>query len=211
MKVKKSDVKQESSLRKAVKNVKQILKKKKVEPKVEVIKKVIKQGKDLRRKTKIPVGIVYIGHIPHGFYEEQMKDYFSQFGKVTRVRVARSKKNGRSRGYGYVEFAHPEVAEIAAKTMNNYLMCGRLIKANYIPPEKQHKRYFMGTNWSVKNYAKLTRRRKEIRSNRNLNLNKKKDKKLVERYLTKLASIERKLKTKGIEMKITPVDVPEVK
>lgn len=37
-------------------------------------------------------GIVYIGHIPHGFYEEQMKDYFKQFGKVIRVRVARSKR-----------------------------------------------------------------------------------------------------------------------
>lgn len=37
-------------------------------------------------------GIVYIGHIPHGFYEEQMKNYFKQFGKVTRVRVARSKR-----------------------------------------------------------------------------------------------------------------------
>lgn len=36
-------------------------------------------------------GIVYIGHLPHGFYEEQMQDYFKQFGKVTRVRVARSK------------------------------------------------------------------------------------------------------------------------
>ena len=26
--------------------------------------------------------MVYLGHIPHGFYEEQMKGYFSQFGDV---------------------------------------------------------------------------------------------------------------------------------
>lgn len=36
-------------------------------------------------------GIVYLGHIPHGFYEEQMTEYFTQFGKVTRVRVVRSR------------------------------------------------------------------------------------------------------------------------
>ena len=37
-------------------------------------------------------GVVYIGHLPHGFYEEQMTGYFSQFGAVTKVRVARNRK-----------------------------------------------------------------------------------------------------------------------
>ena len=37
-------------------------------------------------------GAIYVGHIPHGFYEEQMKKYFSQFGTVTGVHMARSTK-----------------------------------------------------------------------------------------------------------------------
>ena len=37
-------------------------------------------------------GVLYIGRIPHGFYEDQMKEYFSQFGNVTRLRIARNKK-----------------------------------------------------------------------------------------------------------------------
>ena len=37
-------------------------------------------------------GVVYIGHIPHGFYERQMKNYFAQFGQVKRLRISRSKK-----------------------------------------------------------------------------------------------------------------------
>ena len=37
-------------------------------------------------------GVLYIGRIPHGFYEDQMKEYFSQFGNVTRLRMARNKK-----------------------------------------------------------------------------------------------------------------------
>lgn len=37
-------------------------------------------------------------------------------------------QTGRSCGYGYVEFFRPEVAKIAAETMNNYLMNGRLVK-----------------------------------------------------------------------------------
>lgn len=40
-------------------------------------------------------GVVYIGHIPHGFYEEAMNGFFKQFGDVIRVRISRSKKSGR--------------------------------------------------------------------------------------------------------------------
>lgn len=67
-----------------------------------------KKGKDNKRKGKggsvVPVGpagepsgVVRIGHIPHGFYEEAMNGFFKQFGDVIRVRISRSKKSGRSK------------------------------------------------------------------------------------------------------------------
>ena len=37
-------------------------------------------------------GAIYVGHIPHGFYEQEMRKYFSQFGTVTSVYMARSAK-----------------------------------------------------------------------------------------------------------------------
>lgn len=40
---------------------------------------------------------LYLGRIPHGFYEEQMKEYFGQFGDVTRLRLARNPKVSRLR------------------------------------------------------------------------------------------------------------------
>lgn len=48
--------------------------------------------RQFKMRKSMNTGIVYVGHIPHGFYEEQMEDYFKQFGKITRVRVARSKR-----------------------------------------------------------------------------------------------------------------------
>ena len=36
--------------------------------------------------------MLYLGRIPHGFYEEEMKAYFSQFGDISRLRLARNKK-----------------------------------------------------------------------------------------------------------------------
>jgi nucleolar protein 15 len=37
-------------------------------------------------------GVVYLSHIPKGFYEEEMYSYFSQFGRVTRLNLVKSKK-----------------------------------------------------------------------------------------------------------------------
>jgi len=82
--------------------------------------------------------VIWIGSIPHGFYEEQMKAYFSQFGKVGRVRLSRSKKTGRSRGFAYVEFKddtkqklHQVAADVVSAT-HNMLLLGYIMKCKPI-------------------------------------------------------------------------------
>jgi len=81
-------------------------------------------------------GVVYLSNVPHGFYENQMFKFFSQFGKVTNVRLGRSKKTGNFKGYAFVEFRFADVAKIVAESMNNYLMHEKLMKAKVVPPEK---------------------------------------------------------------------------
>ena len=55
-------------------------------------------------------GIIYIGHLPKGFEEDELKKFFTQFGKITKTRVSRSKKTGRTKGYAFIEFSDKEVA-----------------------------------------------------------------------------------------------------
>lgn len=85
---------------------------------------------------------MYIKHLPHGFYEEQLRGFFSQFGEITRLRLARSTKTLNSKGYAFIEFRYPEVAEIAADSINNYLMFKNIIKTRYIPPGDIRHDYF---------------------------------------------------------------------
>lgn len=104
--------------------------------------------------------MVLVQRLPHGFFEQQLRQYFSQFGRVTRVRMGRSERTGNSRGFAFVEFEYPEVAQVAAETMDNYLMFQKVVKAKYIPPEKQAFNYFRTsvkrvTN-KVRNGVKLT-------------------------------------------------------
>jgi RNA recognition motif-containing protein len=89
--------------------------------------------------------VICLSHIPFGFFEEQMKKFFSQFGTVLRLRLSRAKRSGRSRGYAFVEFDDTEVAQIVAETMNDYLMYGRRLKCEVIPPEKVHPSTFLGS------------------------------------------------------------------
>lgn len=95
--------------------------------------------------SRLNPGVIYVGHLPRGLFEPQLKSYFEQFGKVLRLRLSRSKKTGGSKGYAFVEFDCDEVAKIVAETMNNYLMGERLIKCHVIPPEKVHEKLFVGS------------------------------------------------------------------
>ncbi|ODM22328.1 hypothetical protein SI65_03174 [Aspergillus cristatus] len=108
-----------------------------------ILKKQKKAAEEGENQTP---GTVYIGRIPHGFYEYQMRAYFSQFGEITRLRLSRNRITGRSKHYAFVEFASSAVARIAAETMDNYLMFGHILKCKYIPSEQLHPDIWKGAN-----------------------------------------------------------------
>lgn len=85
-----------------------------------------------------------------------MKAYFSQFGDVTRLRLARNRKvgiprllrfclrplitrqiirkqTGASKHFAYIEMSSKAVAEITAETMNNYLLMGHILQCHVRP------------------------------------------------------------------------------
>lgn len=110
-----------------------------------------------------PRGVLYVGHIPEGFFEPQMKKFFAQFGKVTRLRISRSKKNAKSKGYGFVEFEQESVAKIVAETMQGYLLFDKTLVCHLLPKEKQHPMLFKGYRRRMVN-SEGVRRKKHIQA-----------------------------------------------
>ncbi|OCF43198.1 hypothetical protein I317_02905 [Kwoniella heveanensis CBS 569] len=102
--------------------------------------------KKAAKKKGEPKGTIFLGRIPHGFYEEQMKEYFSQFGDVSRLRLARNRKTGASKHYAYIEFSSQSVAEIVADTMNNYLLSGHILKCQALAEDEVHPQLWVGAN-----------------------------------------------------------------
>lgn len=86
--------------------------------------------------------MIKLNNIPHGFYEEQMRSYFSQFGKVRNVLLVRSRKTHKSRGFGFVEFILPQVAKAAAEAMHNYLFFNQVLKCRQMDRKDLPKNLF---------------------------------------------------------------------
>lgn len=93
-------------------------------------------------ESKHERGVVYFSHIPHGFYEKEMRSFLSQFGTVTNLKIGRSVRTGRAKGYAFVEFLYHDVAKIVAETMNNYLMFEKLVKCEIVPTAKVSRAMF---------------------------------------------------------------------
>lgn len=105
-------------------------------------------------------GVVYVGRIPHGFYETEMRQYFSQFGTITKLRLSRNRKTGRSKHFAFLEFESTEVAKIVAEAMDNYLMFGHILKCKFVERDAVHPETFKGANkrFHVAPYNKMEKR-----------------------------------------------------
>lgn len=105
-------------------------------------------------------GVVYVGRIPHGFYEHEMKEYFKQFGPILKIRLSRNKKTGASRHIAWIQFESSTVAEIVAKTMDNYLLFNHILKVKVVPDEQLSANIWKGAN---KRFKKIPWNRMEAR------------------------------------------------
>ena len=86
--------------------------------------------------------VLYIGHLPFGFFEDELRGFFSQYGKVRNVKVARSSRSTRCKGYGWVQFAEPHVAAIAAKAMDGYMLFRKKLVVKVLPADQVGKKLF---------------------------------------------------------------------
>lgn len=109
--------------------------------------------------SEIKSRVIYIGRIPHGFYEDQMAGFFGQFGTITRLRMSRNKKTGKPKHFAFLEFESPEVAAIVAECMHNYLLFSSILQVRLVPPEKIHPTTWVGANrkFHVVNRSKMAR------------------------------------------------------
>uniref|UniRef100_A0A182RGV5 RRM domain-containing protein n=1 Tax=Anopheles funestus TaxID=62324 RepID=A0A182RGV5_ANOFN len=149
-------------------------------------------------------GMIFIKHLPKGFNEAQLREFFRQFGAVAGVYLARSMRTQHCKGYGYVLFHYHEVAEIAASAVNNYMMFGRVLKATVLPRRMTRVPRNFGRACNSKGELSSACRkwlnRKVSRANRYLGPQARLER--VSKQMKRLNRAERKLREAGIELPV---------
>lgn len=124
-----------------------LVKKRKAHSKAQKERPGVAVAPERKKSVVVPGGaVVYVGRIPHGFFEEEMRAYFGQFGEITRLRLSRNRTTGASRHYAFIEFRHLAVAKIVAETMDGYLLFNHLLQVRVLPEEQVHQELFKGAN-----------------------------------------------------------------
>lgn len=80
--------------------------------------------------------------------DDQLRALFAEFGEVTSASVISDRFTGRSKGFGFVEFASEEAAKAAIDAMANKEVDGRALVVNVARPkaERPERRSFGGGN-----------------------------------------------------------------
>jgi len=73
---------------------------------------------------------VFVGNIPHGTTEEQMKEYFEDVGTVLSFRIVYDRETGNPKGYGFAEYADTEMAQCAIRNLNGREFNGRILRVD---------------------------------------------------------------------------------
>ncbi len=88
---------------------------------------------------------LYVGNLAYNLTEEQIREFFSQAGKVETVSLITDKYSGRAKGFGFVEMATDEEATKAIEQLNGQTLAERQIVVNEArPPQKREGGYSSG-------------------------------------------------------------------
>lgn len=80
---------------------------------------------------------IYVGNLPYSITSDQLATIFGAYGDVIDAIVITDKMSGRSKGFGFVEFADEKAAEKAIKEMHEKEYEGRKLVVNVARPQVQ--------------------------------------------------------------------------
>jgi RNA recognition motif-containing protein len=80
---------------------------------------------------------LYVGNLDYSVTQDDLRKHFSEAGDVTDAVVITHRDTGRSKGFGFVEFAKDEEAQKAIELFNNKDFNGRTIVVNEARPKQE--------------------------------------------------------------------------
>jgi RNA recognition motif-containing protein len=77
---------------------------------------------------------LYVGNLPYQLTTDELRDFFAGAGQVTDAAIIMDRDTGRSKGFGFVEFANEEDANRAQTMFNGAQLHNRTLKVDLAKP-----------------------------------------------------------------------------
>ena len=74
---------------------------------------------------------IYVSNISQQMAEQDIRQIFSQHGRVTDVVIVMDPFSGKPSGFGYVDMPNKEEANVAIKKLNGLNLNGQLMYADH--------------------------------------------------------------------------------
>ena len=73
---------------------------------------------------------LFVGNLSWNTTEDDMYNHFSTFGQIDECRLITDRETGRSRGFGFITYSDPDMAQTAINEMDGRELDGRVLKVN---------------------------------------------------------------------------------
>jgi len=92
---------------------------------------------------------IYVSNLSFAVQDEDLKEFFAEYGEVTSAKVIMDKFTNRSRGFAFVEMPDEAAAQKAIQELDGATVDGRTIKVNVARPKEKssNKRSFSNNSW----------------------------------------------------------------
>jgi len=79
---------------------------------------------------------IYISNLSFNVTDEDLQDYFAEYGEVSSAKVIMDKFTGKSRGFAFVEMPDDEAAKKAIQELDGASVDGRTIGVSVAKPRE---------------------------------------------------------------------------
>jgi RNA recognition motif-containing protein len=80
---------------------------------------------------------IYVSNLSFNVTDEDLHDYFAEYGEVSSAKVIMDKFTGKSRGFAFVEMADDEAAKKAIAELDGASVDGRTIGVAVAKPKEE--------------------------------------------------------------------------
>ena len=80
---------------------------------------------------------IYVSNLSYAVQDEDLREFFAEYGEVTSAKVIMDKFTNRSRGFGFVEMSDDAAAQKAIQELDGATVDGRSIKVNEAKPKEE--------------------------------------------------------------------------